>query len=613
VGLALCVALHGCARCDPPEGKAIATLTDLVGGGITRDFAARLQQWQKAEEGAALALGDGAQTDAHSTAELRFANGSGLALKPGTIVRLLPDEADRQTSFDIQAGEAILRVGSRGIKLRTHVGLAEIEPESELLLRREGDTLSYAVALGRVAFKDHERREVLNAGDSMSVGIGMAVLQLQRKQGQGEDDSGQIVVEVIRGEARTGEGKLLAQGSHTVAPNTRLRLPEGTELFVKRGQERVRLKGAGEFTVGVADAIAESERGAMQVEALDVDVEVRVPGGVIIARGGQGGSSADVNVGAGGGSLRVLKGNVRAQLPGRDAGDGEELSAGQEASWQLDGARDAAVAPGPSYQNMSAASGESFVVHAPSVPVAISFGFASKCAEGQLELVNGHQLQRGKGSARLLFPAGTRAYTLRCVQGNGLGKVVARGTVQVLVDPGTRNLPPRAPTSTIDADGRTYSIYYQNQPPEVIARWPNAPAQASYQLELDGKKMELGQPEHLFKSGALRDGSHTLAFLAEGRRSRTTTVEVHFDNVAPKAALSSPDDRAFAAGDAITVEGVALPTWKVSLEGGTIEMSGGDRFSGQIQTSAEHPDVAVRLSHPRLGTHYYLRRASGSP
>jgi hypothetical protein len=31
-----------------------------------------------------------------------------------------------------------------------------------------------------------------------------------------------------------------------------------------------------------------------------------------------------------------------------------------------------------------------------------------------------------------------------------------------------------------------------------------------------------------------------------------------------------------------------------------------------VVTSQEHPDIAVRLVHPRLGTHYYLRRATGS-
>jgi hypothetical protein len=248
-------------------------------------------------------------------------------------------------------------------------------------------------------------------------------------------------------------------------------------------------------------------------------------------------------------------------------------------------------------------------------PVAVGFDFSRKCPKGGLvEQVGGRQVARGEGSANLSFAPGVRAYTVRCLNDAGApGRIVARGSVQVLVDPGTRKLPPRAPTSNVEADGRTYTIYYQNQLPEVLVRWPNAPSVPSYVLELDDKPITISEPMHIFRSGTLSDGTHRLAFQAEGRRSRTTTVEVRFDNAAPKASLSAPEDRSFAAGDLVTIEGVALPTWKVTLEGGTIAMHPGDRFTGQVQTSKEQPDIAVRLSHPRLGTHYYLRRASGSP
>jgi hypothetical protein len=351
---------------------------------------------------------------------------------------------------------------------------------------------------------------------------------------------------------------------------------------------------------------------------MEVDVEVRVPGGVIIARKGAGGSAAEVSVGEQEGQLKVTRGSVDTTLFGRD----QTLAQGGELSWthgtgliEDSEASAGAVQNGPAFHQLSTRAGESFVVHTPTVPVAVGFDFASKCkGEAQLEIAGGRQLSRAVGSANLSFGPGIKGYAVRCLGPNGTpGKVVARGNVHVLVDSGTRKLPPRAPTSNIEADGRTYTIYYQNQLPEVEVRWANAPTQPSYQLELDGKAIELKAPEYLFRSGTLKDGKHALSFLAQGRRSRTTTVDVSFDNVAPKASLSSPDDRGFAPGDTVTVEGVALPTWKVSLEGGTIAMSGGDRFSGQVQTSAERPDIAVRLSHPRLGTHYYLRRASGTP
>jgi hypothetical protein len=124
--------------------------------------------------------------------------------------------------------------------------------------------------------------------------------------------------------------------------------------------------------------------------------------------------------------------------------------------------------------------------------------------------------------------------------------------------------------------------------------------------------MSVPAPEHVFQSGSLRDGVHQLNFEAQGRKSRTATVTVRFDNTAPTASLSAPADRGWQPGDRVDIEGVALPAWKVSVQGGTIDKVGDDRFRGQVVTSQEHPDIAVRLVHPRLGTHYYLRRATGS-
>jgi hypothetical protein len=213
----------------------------------------------------------------------------------------------------------------------------------------------------------------------------------------------------------------------------------------------------------------------------------------------------------------------------------------------------------------------------------------------------------------VIIPAVATPYNLRCVDETGaLGKPVARGSVQVLNDAGTRRLPSKAPTSFVEADGRTYTVYYQNQMPEISVRWPNAPNASSYDLLVDGQPKRLPKAEHLFRSGDIRDGTHQLSFQAGDRRSRTTTVEVRFDNAAPKASLTSPIDRGFKPGDTVTIEGVALETWKVSVEGGHISMDADERFTGQVASVAARPDIAVRLAHPRLGVHYYLRRAAGS-
>jgi hypothetical protein len=607
--------LGACERCGGDQRAAVATLSTLVGSGVTRDYARSPRTWLPAELGAKLALGDGARTDAKSTAELTFVNGATLGLKPNTTIRLLADSAGEETGIDVQAGEAQLHSRRRALTLRTHVGLATIAAESDITLTRDGDTLGVHVSFGSVSFRDVDAGEHgLVAGDDVHIGIGMAVLDLTHAAKEPPALS-ELTLDVKGGEIHASgpagaDSRRLSIGRHALPVGAELRLVAGSEAEVTRGAQRATLRGAGEFVLGSGSALVESRRGQVSVARAEVEVEIKVPGGVIIARQSADGTSAELTVGAEQSQIAVARGHVTATIHGRT----EELMSGSEKSW-ANREGEAAQEPGPKFHNVAARVGESFVVHAPVAPVAVALDFSGKCrGEGLVEQIGGRQASTGVGRANLSFGPGVRSYTVRCIaEGGAPSRIVARGSVQVLVDPGTRQLPPRAPTSSVEADGRTYTIYYQNQLPDVLVRWPNPPTVAKYVLALDDKPIELAEPQHVFRSGALTDGVHRLEFQAEGRRSRTTTVEVRFDNVAPKASLSAPEERGFAAGDLVTVEGVALPTWKVTLEGGTIAMLRGDRFTGQVQTSKERPDIAVRLSHPRLGTHYYLRRASDSP
>ena len=142
------------------------------------------------------------------------------------------------------------------------------------------------------------------------------------------------------------------------------------------------------------------------------------------------------------------------------------------------------------------------MIHAAEVPVAV--GFDSRLALSRttrrLELTGPGSKQRSRGAGRLNLAVPGRLARLRLAlreRGRASpGTIVARGTVTVLHDAGTRKLPPKAPASSIDCDGRSYTIYYQNQLPDISARWPNAPSAARYTLEVDGKTMALNKPEH---------------------------------------------------------------------------------------------------------------------
>jgi hypothetical protein len=265
----------------------------------------------------------------------------------------------------------------------------------------------------------------------------------------------------------------------------------------------------------------------------------------------------------------------------------------------------------PERVSFTVPAGESFVVHAPELPVALGVTAPSHCQGEALVELNGGARYRGTGVVKVWLDAATRSIGTRCA--DKPAKTSLRSQVRVLEDAGTRKLPTRPPTSNVEADGRGYTIYYQNQPPDIHVRWPNAPDTTAYQLDVDGNVQNLNEPEHTFTSGALPDGQHRVTFSALSRRSRTTAVEVRFDNTAATASLNAPRDRGFAAGAEVEIEGVLLPAWKVSVDGGTIEKVGESRFQGRIVTTPSAPDFAVRLSHKKLGTHYYVRRAAESP
>lgn len=614
------------AACDGcGDGPAVATLLEARGPDVQRDFAAQMRAWQPAQKGDRFYLGDGVRTGPQATARLSLIDQTHLELAPGTTLRFMVDGANPgEDALNVEAGEVSMRA-NRDLLLRTHIGLAKVLSGTQLTLTRKGENLEYEVAVGEATFRDASGAEQsLKAGESLEIGIGMALLapragtQPVVEELMPEAPPGAVLANVktpgVRSRKPSGTWSKLAAGRHALEPGTELRLARKDAVELSRDNQQATLQGAGEYVVGSGNALVEAREGDLSVRAAQDDVTVVVPGGSIIVRGGDGGSEADVRIGAEVGQVAMKRGTSTLEL----LGETSELSAGQEHRWthtNPESADKRAIEPSLAYHNLSVRAGESFTLHAPEVPVAVRLDLPGKCPGDLIvELVKSKVRVRGKDQASLSLGTGSHPYVVRCIDEKGtLSKVVTRANIQVLHDAGTRRLPAKPPTSYVETDGRTYTIYYQNQLPDISVRWPNPPPSASYELLVDDRPMTLSKPEHLFRSGTVRDGTHHLSFRAGDRRSRTTKIEVRFDNAAPKASLSSPTDRGFKSGDKVTIEGVALETWKVSIEGGTVNVDGSQRFVGEVTTSADRPDVAVRLAHPRLGVHYYLRRAAGSP
>jgi hypothetical protein len=235
-------------------------------------------------------------------------------------------------------------------------------------------------------------------------------------------------------------------------------------------------------------------------------------------------------------------------------------------------------------------------------------------AEAVLEVRD--QRVRGRSRVGVSLPAGRHDYSLRCLHADGTlaEEPAATGRIRVLRDAGRTPLPLRPPTNVVEADGRRYTVMYQNLLPRVVVRWSDAPSAGPYTLSFasEGRPRQSRRPRFELPSGALREGTHVLSVQgADGARSRSTSVVIRFDNAAPTASIRQPADGSFLAGQRVQVSGIAQRGWRVHAEGEPLPLDAHYRFSGEVTAPARRDALAIRLSHPRRGVHYYLRRVRG--
>lgn len=638
------VALAGgaCDGCSACGGPAIAELVE-ADGEVHRDFSNRQRQWQRAEVGADFSFGDGVRTGASSNARVRLSGGADLKLVPETVIRFLdraPGQDQHAAGIDVETGEAIVEAGQQDLRLLTQVGLAIIESGSRIHLTRETGGLRYEVEIGSAMVEDRGNETELGPGSEILVSIGSVEFD---REDAGPPDAGPpeppdagpppdagaegaVAIEVRgRGVKMRPEGERRWQnveaGASNVAAGTSIRVPRRASVSVSRGEERGRLEN-GEFVIGAAGApIVRTNNGTATLEATGADVRVEVPGGVIVAKGGQeGGSEAEAVVrGRRGTVVRANRGLV--DIVG-SAGT-ETLRSGEFATLNRTGALEIDTR-GPDKAIFFVNAGESFTVRDPSPPTAIGFRFAGKCpGAGLMELLQGgarraRSASRGEGRANLMIPIGRHAYQLRCIDASGTGEVVERGIIRVVRDSGLAQLPRTPPATIVDTDGRRYTVLYQNLLPRITVRWPNAPP-GPYQLVAtpergNARTISVATSTHTFESGELDEGTHRFRFQpvhSPQQRSRETTLVIDFDNAAPKASVREPADGSFAPGSSTRVSGVALDGWTVTVGGVNLPLDRAQRFSGTVSVPPEQTGLAIRLSHPARGVHYYVRHGSG--
>lgn len=250
---------------------------------------------------------------------------------------------------------------------------------------------------------------------------------------------------------------------------------------------------------------------------------------------------------------------------------------------------------------------ESTTLHAPTLPLLLQLPTPACPTRVALE-VNGRPAPKVSEREDLLRIASGGAHRVRLRCGRA---VVADAVLRVQRDLATMELPKSAQRVEVDADGRRYTVRYQNVLPVVGVRWRDAPESPAYALVLKRgareRRFESAAPKRDLQAAELSEGEYQFWFTgSSGRKSASSSLRIEFDNTARALSLSQPTEGSAAEGDEVAVSGVALLRSEVSANGVPLPLDAKGRFSARVPLSRER-SLLVRASHPSAGVHYYLR------
>lgn len=595
--------------------KSIAEVTKHK-GELTRDTAATQQKWVPADDGAKLVLGDGLKTGASSEAVVKLSKGGTLKLPPDTTIRFLASAPGAAApKLSVETGEASIQAEGNEVAIETEIGVAHIEAGGTLLLAPS----HVEVSIGAARIDTPDGGVALAPGKGFDIAMGGAILERAAPEDAGAIavvDAGPPPIAVSGIQiAVSGRGvKLQHKGAAAItmdeaslaaspaSPGDVVDVPAGAAIDVRRSGEHARFVGPAKVTIGdEGKAIARTASGKVELEGSATETSVDVPGGSVAAKAGN--TRVDLDV-----SAATTKATVRAGEAELRGTTTETLRAGETATMNGKGVV-ALAAKQPALADLSMKAGDSIVVRDPRPPTAVGIDFSAVCPGAGI-VKRGDVAFRGEKKANVPVNAGTYNYSVHCVGADGVDeREAAKGSVTVVADAARADLPRLPPSTVVDADGRKYTVLYQNLLPSIVARWADAPA-GKVMLVLDGKKQSGDTPRVTLKSGSVGEGTHTLKFeSADGKSSKETTLVVKFDNAAPAASIREPADGSFGPTDAVKVSGLVSEGWSVSIGGAAVPLDEQQRFSTTATPVPGENAIVLRLSHPARGVVYYVRHA----
>ena len=343
---------------------------------------------------------------------------------------------------------------------------------------------------------------------------------------------------VLRASSRTAPLVPVEPGAAHLEPGSRLVVPAGAKVVVHRGAERATVSGAADLVVGGSSgALLEARGGRISVDGAPTFIQLTVPGGTITVRGTSA-APASADVVLDNHETDVFSRAGTTELKGRKS---VKTLTGREAAWLEDsGAVEKSIVTTEPPQFIMSG-GESATLHTTRVPTPVLVRVDPACGAGAyVEVARGGRfLPVGLADAPeegaqeravvLSFGDGSHAYRVRCPDQPAAG---SSGEVRIRRDSGAVRLPRTPGRNALHADGRRYSVLYQNLLPELTLDWPEAPAGEALTLKVrEGKdrldEIAVGTSSYTFSSGKLGDGTYGFWFEVQRDprlRSLETTV-----------------------------------------------------------------------------------------
>jgi len=617
----------------PVERRSTSTAAGTAAGAA--DSAA----WAAAAVGTRYFLGDAARTT-DSTATLDLGgSGAQIAMQDHTVLRFggKPGEPTISVeagaidlagtgSYSLDVGDVTLarnarvRITSRGSG-RSSVELTIGEGQ----VAANGQTFDLAV--GRSIEVDREASVPADAGvrDARAVPADAATDAVEDAGSDAGPDAGaeaigeaigEATIEVIgkRAELRApGETawKPLPAGAGALARGSAVRVGTGTTAKLVAGGATLELGGGARAQLG-ADLTLSIEQGSGKAASTG-PATIALPGGAV-ALAGAPRAPAEAKLDSTGRGTKITMLHGGSKLTG--SGDASlVMNRGETASLARTGAIRVVEAI-PRYFDLRVAPGESLTIHDPRPPTAVQLRFDGKCPDGGIIEVDRDarfrtaKLSSGRDFANVMVGGGSWAYRLRCTANGAEGNAVASGRVTVIRDAGRRPLPKNQGVNDIDADGRNYRISYQSAIPNVAVHITNAGARHKLHLATAGKEQtfDSNTSSVLVPGAQLHEGTYTYWVDRDGvKQDKVSTLAIDFDQTAPQVYIESPINGQAWNGD-LDVRGAVLPGWSAAVEAIAIPIDKQRRFAAKVGLPGGAA-LAIRLSHPQRGVHYYLRRS----